>query len=197
MLTAGLSTAAEDGLKQRVRFAVSLVSPQFIDQLIKQHGAALVLFARQWCGDPDDAVQEALCDLTQLSSMPEDAVAWLYTATKRRALNQSRGDARRDRRNMLSAMQSSVECWFECEMERREEIDKLQWALEQLDPLDRQIVVTKIWGNLSFEQVAKIVEKPTTSVHRQYQAAIGKLRKTLENCHPQSLSVERGTASDG
>lgn len=174
---------------------MSLVSAQLIDQLIKQHGAALVLFARQWCGDPDDALQEALCDLTQLSSMPEDAVAWLYTATKRRALNQSRGDARRDRRNMLSAMQSSVECWFECELERREEMEKLQRALEQLDPLDRQIVVTKIWGNLSFEQVAKIVERPTTSVHRQYQAAISKLRNTFVNSGPQTIPVARGSAS--
>jgi DNA-directed RNA polymerase specialized sigma24 family protein len=47
-------------------------------RLIDAHAAPLVLYARQWCGAPEDVVQEAFVKLVRQRRAPEDAVAWLY-----------------------------------------------------------------------------------------------------------------------
>ncbi|HVK09563.1 MAG TPA: sigma factor, partial [Gemmataceae bacterium] len=77
--------------------------------LIDSHGAALVLFARQWCSAPEDAVQDALCKLAEQSRWPEDAVAWLYRVVRNRAIDAGRSERRRQRRE---AAASRPEGWF-------------------------------------------------------------------------------------
>ena len=47
-------------------------------RLLHAHGAALALFARQWCEQPEDVVQEAFCRLASQRTWPDDPVAWLY-----------------------------------------------------------------------------------------------------------------------
>src|SRR6476469_522236 len=53
------------------------MTPRVLADLIENHAAALVLFARQWCDCPADVVQEGFCKLAS-SSAPDDPVAWLY-----------------------------------------------------------------------------------------------------------------------
>ncbi|MEO8268704.1 MAG: sigma factor, partial [Aureliella sp.] len=60
---------------------------QRIQELYQEHAAALVLYARQWCCAPDDALQEAMLALAKCQPIPNDPVAWLYTTTRRRAMN--------------------------------------------------------------------------------------------------------------
>ena len=63
--------------------------------MIDAHGATLMLYARQWCRDPDDALQEALTELLRQSPAPDSPVAWLHKTVRRRAMNlaQKRGIA--------------------------------------------------------------------------------------------------------
>lgn len=157
------------------------IRSQELADLLGSHGAALVLFARQWCSDPDDALQEALIDLTKQASSPNDPVAWLYTTTKRRALNQTRSSIRRQRHQTASVDHSTTLPWFESNLEQQEEAYRLQQCLKQLDPLERQILVARIWGNLSFAQIANVVESSTSTVHRNYQTALHKMRNWLEH----------------
>jgi RNA polymerase sigma factor (sigma-70 family) len=168
----------------------NLISSQQLSDLIEQHADALVLFARQWCSDPDDAVQEALIELVRLDQFPRDPAAWLFTTTKRRAINQTRSNSRRrkrdfqsrgnDNRSRESAVNQAAEFWFQSDLESREEVEKLQAQLQQLPPLDREIVVAHIWGALSFTQIAELVGRSASSVHRHYQGALEKLRKGWE-----------------
>ncbi len=146
-----------------------------------------MLYARQWCSDPDDAVQEALIELTQLTEPPTDQGAWLFTTTKRRAINQTRGESRRRKRNQLATDQgesrrngSTGSAWFESDLETREEIDKLQTELEQLEPLEREIIVAHLWGELTFVQIGELVDRSSSTVHRYYQSALTKLRQAWE-----------------
>lgn len=162
--------------------------------MLRSHGAALVLFARQWCSDPDDALQDALIDLTHLARAPNDPVAWLFTATKRRALNQARGEARRKRRDSIAAQQMPDFTWFDCEFERREESQSIQNALSKLPLEERQILVMRIWGNLSFSQIADVVETSSSTVHRRYLAALDEMKRLLDFCQESQQAVPRSNS---
>ena len=48
------------------------------------------LMARQRCDAPDDEVQDALCKLVALPAPPDDSVAWLFAAVRRRAIDLGR-----------------------------------------------------------------------------------------------------------
>lgn len=47
------------------------IDTERLQQLIDRHGAALTLYARQWCHAPEDALQEALIDLLRQDSVPD------------------------------------------------------------------------------------------------------------------------------
>jgi RNA polymerase sigma-70 factor (ECF subfamily) len=55
-----------------------------LQELFASLSNALVLYARQWCRTPEDAVQEAFIDLANCASEPTYPKAWLYTTTRRK-----------------------------------------------------------------------------------------------------------------
>jgi hypothetical protein len=72
-------------------------------RLIDAHAAALVQYARQWCGAPEDVVQEAFVKLVRQRRPPEDAVAWLYRVVRNGALDAAKMARRRQRRESAAA----------------------------------------------------------------------------------------------
>jgi RNA polymerase sigma factor (sigma-70 family) len=164
---------------------VTHISHQQIERLIDEHGAALVLYARQWCSDPDDAVQEAFIELLRSLTVPDDPTAWLFTTTKRRAMNQTRGESRRRNRNKLAngSTRETTAPWFTIQLEKLEEAQQLQQQLELLEPLEREIVVAHVWGELTFAQIAALVDVSSSAAHRHYQTALAKLKLALKNRH--------------
>lgn len=71
------------------------IDAQRIAELVDAHGAALGLYARQWCRAPEDALQEALTELLRQNPPPDHPVAWLYKTVRRRAMNLARAETRR------------------------------------------------------------------------------------------------------
>jgi RNA polymerase sigma-70 factor (ECF subfamily) len=49
--------------------------------------------------------------------------------------------------------------------------------LSRLPDEQREVVVARIWGDLSFEEIARVLEKSQATVWRQYQAALMSLRE--------------------
>lgn len=41
------------------------IGPEILTRLLDEHGAALVLYAQQWCDTPEDVVQEAFLALVR------------------------------------------------------------------------------------------------------------------------------------
>ncbi len=148
---------------------VNRIDGEQLQHLIDAHGAALALYARQWCRAPDDALQEALIDLLRQEPMPDHPVAWLFHTVRRRAMNLARGEGRREK-HLRRAGQDRV-AWF---VDEGSDIDseELTAMLEQLPPLEREIVVAKTWGDLPFEQVAQLVGISTSAAHRRYHKAL-------------------------
>ena len=154
------------------------IDTQELRQLLDAHGAALLLYARQWYRAPEDALQEALIDLLRQTPAPRYPVAWLFTTIRRRAMNLARGEQRRARHQRQAAAERAW--WFVADDLAPFEPGELERLLTQLPPLEREIVVARIWGEVSFEQIAVLVARSSSAVHRRYQRALAVLGKVLD-----------------
>jgi RNA polymerase sigma factor (sigma-70 family) len=156
---------------------VTQTDAEQLRQLLDAHGAALMLYARQWCRAPDDALQEALIELLRQNPVPDNRVAWLYKTVRRRAMNLARGEDRRTKYHRRASQQR--ESWFLPADDTLDEPIDLEPFLAELPQLEREIVVARIWGALSFGQIAELVDRSTSSVHRRYQRALTELGKII------------------
>ena len=148
-----------------------------LQELIDSHGAALKLYARQWCNAPDDALQEALIELLRQNQVPDHPVAWLFKTIRRRAMNWSRGERRRSEHHRRANEQRDE--WFTKEEGLGFDSRVLSKLLDQLPSIEREIVVARIWGELPFERIAETVGSSSSSVHRRYRAALLMLRRMI------------------
>lgn len=153
------------------------VGPTSFARLLQQHGAALVLYAQQWCDTPEDVVQDAMLALIRQTSAPENLVGWLYRVVRNGAISASRSAARRWRRERQAAQRG--EPWFEPADGRQIDAQAATEALKQLPVEQRETIVARLWGGLSYQQIAELTGSSTSSVHRRYQAGLSALRERI------------------
>jgi RNA polymerase sigma-70 factor (ECF subfamily) len=157
---------------------VKQIDAPYLQELLDAHGAALTLYARQFSRSPEDALQEALIQLLRQDPTPHHPVAWLYKTVRRRALNIERAESRRLKHHRQAGEQQ--ESWFLPDAEAPDEALNLERLLAQLPQLDREIVVARIWGDFSFSEIAELVHRPLSSVHRTYQNALATLAQMAD-----------------
>ena len=150
---------------------------EILKRLYEHHAPALILYARIWCRFPDDAVQEAMIELARQSEMPPDPVAWLYQAVRFRAINLHRGDQRRTNREHDAACQR--EPFFVAAASDDFDTDEVEDALRHLSVADREIVVAKIWGGLTFDKIAELTRQSSSTVHRRYHTSLETMKQKL------------------
>ncbi len=152
------------------------IAPEELGRLYRQHAAALRLYARQWPNGDEDLVQDAFIKLAQQSPIPEQVLPWLYRVVRNGALAAGRGEARRRRREDRV---STPEAWFDSAdhvLDGREATRRLaELPLEQ-----REVIVARIWGGLTFDEVAGLVGCSLPTAHRRYQAGLTDLRERLK-----------------
>lgn len=142
-----------------------------IEELVHTRLADLVLFAKQWKhASAEDVVQEAFVKLMKQKVFPDNPAAWLFTAVRNLSNNELRSQHRRKRREL--DVQGSKGLFDVPDSEQKEELDRLIQKLESLDLEYREIIVAKIWGELTFEEIAEMTDSSRSSVHRKYQEGI-------------------------
>lgn len=148
------------------------------------HAPALTLYARQWGHAPEDAVQEAFIALARQPEVPPEPVAWLYRTVRNAAISAARSHDRRRRRERTVA--ANRPAWFIASdsESRQEENLQVAAALADLPLPQREVVVARIWGGLTFQQIAAITESSTSTAHRNYETALAALRNQLEGIRP-------------
>lgn len=169
---------------------------ELLGQLLDEHGPALALYAAQWTDAADDCVQEALVELARQRAAPDHVVAWLYRVVKHRALNAARGARRRRERETRVAETRLL-------VSDKHAIDALNAtivadALDGLAENEREIVVMKIWGGLTFDEIAAVLSLATSTAHRIYHQALLQLRERLEapcstNTNPTGPATKRSS----
>ncbi len=153
------------------------VGPELLTRLLDEHGAALVLYAQQWCDTPEDVVQEALLQLVRQAAAPTNAVGWVYRVVRNRAISASRSARRRERREAAAAARG--EPWFSPSQAERLDAQTATAALKRLPVEQREIIVARVWGELTFEQIAELTGTSISTVHRRYQSGLLALRERL------------------
>lgn len=144
--------------------------------LLTAHGAALILFARQWCDCPEDVVQESFLKLVSQTHQPDDPAAWLYRTVRNAAIDAGKGATRRRRRENEVARSRR---WFvETELEGLD-IEQAVAALSALPTEQREVIVAHLWGTRSFEQIGELVGCSASSAHRRYTAGLKTLRERM------------------
>jgi RNA polymerase sigma-70 factor (ECF subfamily) len=148
---------------------------------LEQHGRALVLLARQWAqgrADAEDIVQEAFIRFWRSRNRVADPTAYLYTCVKHCALDAERSRTRRVKREQATARPEAEAC-FVVGREQSERRRAMQSALQNLPESQREAVVMRIWGGLSFVQIgAALGISPDTAASR-YRYAMARLRAEL------------------
>ncbi len=150
---------------------------QEINDLVRIWTPRLLLFARQRTDAPEDAVQEAFLGLYRTRIRPDDVVAWLFQATRNAAVDGSRSRTRRRSRENIVA--ESAPNWFEPSEGNRLDAELVTEKLCELPSELREVVVARLWGELSFEQIGKLTKMSHATAHRRYHEAIETLRRLL------------------
>ena len=143
-----------------------------IAELVRTRLPALVLFARQWKHDSaEDIVQEAFIRLMREAEPPRDPVAWIFASVRNASNQHLRSEKRRKCRENASLAEKKP--WF-APIEGESELV----ARRSRFHLDcRTVIVAKIWGNLTFEQIAAMIGSSRSSVHRTYSEGLALLKR--------------------
>jgi len=152
------------------------VTPQELGRLYRQHAPALRLFARQWPGCAEDVVHDAFVALARQSPPPDNVLPWLYRVVRTGALAASRSAVRRRRRE---GAVGAAEAWFAPADDRLDAADAAR-RLAELPLEQREVIVARLWGGLTFDEIARLVGCSLPTAHRRYHAGLAELRARLE-----------------
>lgn len=153
---------------------------------LSEHGPRLVLMARQWVpchADAEDIVQTALVRFWKHADTARDPVAYLYRTVRNTAMNHHRSTSRRRQHEDAAASQPSrCDPMFAdpaAQAEQAELSEQVAAALDTLPIEQREVVVMRIWGQLSFEAIGEAAQVPTRTAQSRYRYGIDALRKTV------------------
>ena len=154
------------------------MGPEQLADLVDRYAAALVLYARQWCGTPEDVVQTAFLKLVRLRTAPDNLLPWLYRVVRNGAIDASRAARRRHKYEAAAAAHAPR--WF-APPDDPTGLDArtAAAALADLPVETREIIVAHLWGGLTFEQIARAVGSSAATCYRRYAAGLEVLRLQL------------------
>jgi RNA polymerase sigma-70 factor (ECF subfamily) len=145
---------------------------------LERHGSALVLYARQHCAsyaDAEDAVQDGFVRFWKSRSHARDCVAYLYACVRSAAMDLSRGKARRQKHELAAVREPALLSASE-ENELREMVEA---AMIHLPHEQREVLIMKVWGGLTFAQIAEALSISANTAASRYRYALERLETML------------------
>lgn len=160
---------------------------------LDEHGPRLLLFARQQTRsheDAEDILQEAivkLVDKIQSHEFVGGMESWqpyLFTTIRRLAIDLSRRDDRRRRREDIVTLDAessnvSTDPWFETDSSDDETRSQLESKLRELPEKFAEVIVMKIWGDRTFAEIAEILGISQNTAASRYRYGLEALKKSL------------------
>ena len=153
-----------------------------IESLYRQHGAALLLFASAITGErsrAQDALHHVFLKLIEDGNLRHalDKKAYLFACVRNAVLNEAKI---RNRHTPLDADSVRLtSAWFTPPDRDYAAERNLRHALSILPGDQREVIVLHIWGELTFAQIADLLEISANTAASRYRYALAKLRETM------------------
>lgn len=152
---------------------------------IQSHGAQLLLFARQRTRtyeDAEDLVQVAI--LRSWRSNPEclcPEMGLVIRAICWGAIDQGRRETRRQGRETeyQRVVEVNMGSFFEADFESQERAHMVQEALQDLDSDQRDVILLKVWGEMTAVEIAEALDLSANTVASRYRYGLRTLKKRL------------------
>lgn len=145
-----------------------------VRRLYEEHGRALLAYACALLRDAsaaEDVLHQVFLKLLRgRTSMNGAPAPYLFRAVRNTAFNHIRGQSRE-----VELRDEAV--WLESPDGSTETSMALQSALERLPDDQREIVVLKIWGQLTFEEAASVTGVSPNTAASRYRYGIEKLKE--------------------
>jgi RNA polymerase sigma-70 factor, ECF subfamily len=148
---------------------------------VEEHAPKFLLYARQQArseADAQDLVQEAVVEASQRQDDGHPPPLPLVFATiRRRAIDLARREDRRMAREQ-AATEPLPELWFDAGAQDRELAQLVQGAMSKLPDIYREVITLKLWGGLTFAEIAETLGIPANTAASRYRYGLEELRKS-------------------
>jgi len=148
---------------------------------LDRHGPAMLLLARQWVAstsDAEDVVQEAFIRFWRSRERVAEPAGYLFACVKHVALDWQRGRRRQRSREEATARPEAVPL-LSIPIEQDERRATIEAALRSLPENQAEVLVLRIWGGLTFAQIAAALDVPENTAASRYRYALARLREQL------------------
>jgi RNA polymerase sigma-70 factor (ECF subfamily) len=168
-------------MKDREEVMENVADHQNWKTCFNQLAPGLVLFARQWVrtsADAEDIVQEAFVRFWRTKRDVGNR-GLLYATVRTVALDLIRKDTRRARREVEASWDSaqSVEPQFDHADDSQR---LLAVALDRLPREQREVLVMKVWNELTFAEIGEGLGISQNTAASRYRYALAALKKDLQ-----------------
>lgn len=164
----------------------------------EQYGPALVAYLCSVLGDrgrAEDVLHQVFLKLLKGHvDVPGDSVKpYLFRAVRNTALNLAEQNSRNVSfdKNMRETGDTGQQ-WFAAPVELGYWSTKLEGAIRGLPAEQGEILVMRIWGEMTFDQIATVLDISINTVASRYRYAIGKLRELLQHFEVQNEHAAKG-----
>jgi RNA polymerase sigma-70 factor (ECF subfamily) len=147
------------------------------ERLYDGKAAELLLYGRALGlgeSESEDVLQETFVALLKLEKAPDNPVHYCVRAFRNRALNFKRGLWRRVARELESAR------WFEAAEVKNDLEEAAQRALARLPVEQREVIVLKIWHEMTYDEIGGTLDLSPNTVAGRYRYGMEKLKGILK-----------------
>ena len=144
-----------------------------------KYGPQLLLFARTQTrceADAEDLLQEAVVESSGKSEGTPPDLPLVYTTLRRRAIDLARKTDRRTTREEVTT-ERSEDCWFDDTIEQKETAWLIDRAIKNMPEKFREVVMLKIWSELTFAQIAQTLDIPLNTAASRYRYGLEILKR--------------------
>ena len=138
-----------------------------------------MLFARTQTrceADAEDLLQEAVVESSGKSEGNPPDLPLVYTTLRRRAIDLARKTDRRTTREEVTT-ERSEDCWFDDTIEQKETAWLIDRAIKNMPEKFREVVMLKIWSELTFAQIAQTLDIPLNTAASRYRYGLEILKR--------------------
>ena len=151
-------------------------TPAWCERLYHAKATELILYGRALGlsqAEAEDVVQETFLALLQRETEPDNPAHYCVRSFRNRALNYRRTFWRRLTRELESQR------WFERGPEESPAERAAMRCLGELPVEQREVIVLKLWHDLTFEEIGELLELSPNTAAGRYRYGLEKLRACL------------------